>query len=45
MLSAFIPQTDASAFQGVKNVLLVDASIVRQEGARQNQQHYSFINT
>ncbi len=38
MLSAFIPQTDAFAFQGVKNVLLVDASVVRQEGARQDQQ-------
>ncbi len=38
MLSALIPAVDASAFEGVKNVLLVDASTVRQKGAQQHQQ-------
>lgn len=38
MLSVLVPAADASAFKGVKNVLLVDASTVRQEGAQQNQQ-------
>lgn len=38
MLSALVPAVDVSAFRGVKNVLLVDTSTVRQEGARQHQQ-------
>jgi len=38
MLSALVPAADAPAFEGIKNVLLVDASTVRQEGARQHQQ-------
>lgn len=38
MLSSLIPSPSAPAFEGVKNVLLVDASVVRQEGAQQRQQ-------
>lgn len=38
MLSSFLPQTDISAFGKIKNVLLVDASVVRQNGAKQEQQ-------
>ena len=38
LLSAFLPATDISAFGGVKNVLLVDASVIRQDGKQQNQQ-------
>ena len=38
LLSAFLPATDSSAFGGVKNVLLVDASVIRQDGKQQNQQ-------
>lgn len=38
MLSELVPAADASAFEGVKNVLLADASTVRQEGAQQDQQ-------
>lgn len=38
MLSTLIPAAGASAFAGVKNVLLVDASTIRQEGAQQFQQ-------
>ena len=38
LLSAFLPATDSSAFDGVKNVLLVDTSIIRQDGKQQNQQ-------
>ncbi len=38
LLSAFLPVTDSSAFDGVKNVLLVDTSIIRQDGKQQNQQ-------
>lgn len=38
LLSEFLPTADISAFEGVKNVLLVDASVIRQEGEEQNQQ-------
>ncbi len=38
LLSAFLPAADISAFDGVKNVLLVDASVIRQNGKQQNQQ-------
>ncbi len=38
LLSAVLPATDISAFGGVKNVLLVDASVIRQDGKQQNQQ-------
>lgn len=39
MLSSFIPfQTDTPALTETKNVLLIDASAVRQEGKQQNQQ-------
>ena len=38
MLSSFLPQADISAFGKVKNVLLVDASVVRQNGKKQEQQ-------
>ncbi len=37
MLSALVPAVDVSAFEGMKHVLLVDASTVCQEGARQQQ--------
>lgn len=39
ILSSFLPfQTDAVDLKKIKEVLLVDASIVRQEGKQQNQQ-------
>lgn len=38
LLSAILPAADASAFEGVKNVLLVDGSVIRQDGAQQAQQ-------
>ena len=38
MLSSIFPPADVSAFEGVKNVLLVDASVIRQEGKQQKQQ-------
>ncbi len=38
LLSTFLPATDISAFDGVKNVLLVDASVIRQNGKQQHQQ-------
>lgn len=38
MLSTLVPATGARAFKGVKNVLLVDASAICQEGAKQHQQ-------
>ncbi len=38
MLSSFLPGTNVSAFGGVKNVLLADASVIRQEGTQQEQQ-------
>ena len=37
MLSSFLPQADISAFGKIKNVLLVDASVVRQNGKKQEQ--------
>ena len=38
MLSSFIPGPDISAYRKIKNVLLVDASVVRQNGKNQEQQ-------
>ena len=38
LLSAILPAADASTFEGVKNVLLVDGSVIRQDGAQQEQQ-------
>lgn len=38
LLSAFLPAADLSAFDGVKNVLLADASVIRQSGNQHNQQ-------
>ena len=38
LLSAFLPTADISAFDDVKNVLLVDASVIRQNGKQQKQQ-------
>ena len=38
LLSAFLPTSDISAFGRVKNVLLVDASVIRQDGKQQDQQ-------
>lgn len=38
LLSALLPAADSSAFAGVKNVLLADASVIRQEGVQQEQQ-------
>ncbi len=38
MLPSILPSADVSAFVGVKNVLLVDAPIIRQEGKQQEQQ-------
>lgn len=38
LLSSFLPAADASAFAGVKNALLADASVIRQEGMRQERQ-------
>ena len=38
LLSAFLPTADISAFDGVKNVLLADASVMRQNGKQQKQQ-------
>lgn len=32
LLSSILPATDISAFERVKNVLLVDASVIRQHG-------------
>ena len=37
LLSAFLPAADVSAFDGVKNVLLADASVIRQNGKQQHQ--------
>ena len=37
LLSDFLPTADSSAFDGVKNVLLVDASVIRQNGKQQDQ--------
>ncbi len=38
MLSSFIADTDIPACRGIKNVLLVDASVIRQEDRQQEQQ-------
>ena len=38
LLSSILPAADISAFKSVKNVLLVDASVIRQDGIQQNQQ-------
>ena len=38
LLSAFLPAMDISAFDNVKNVLLVDASVICQNGKQQHQQ-------
>ena len=38
MLSSFLPKADISTFGKIKNVLLVDASVVRQNGKKQEQQ-------
>lgn len=38
LLSSLLSSADSSAFAGVKNVLLVDASVIRQDGKQQNQQ-------
>lgn len=38
MLSSFLTGTDIPASKGIKNVLLVDASVIRQEGRQQEQQ-------
>lgn len=38
MLSSFLPKADISVFGKIKNVLLVDASVVRQDGKNQEQQ-------
>ena len=38
LLSAFLPAADISAFDGVKNVLPADASVIRQNGKQQHQQ-------
>lgn len=38
LLSSLLTSADSPAFAGVKNVLLVDASVIRQDGKRQDQQ-------
>ena len=38
LLSSILPAADISAFESGKNVLLVDASVIRQDGIQQNQQ-------
>lgn len=38
MLSSFLPEPDISAYGKIKNVLLVDASVIRQDGKKQEQQ-------
>ena len=38
MLSSLLPAVDASCFAGVEQVLLVDASVIRQQGQQQEQQ-------
>ncbi|MDE5697146.1 MAG: hypothetical protein K2I96_07050, partial [Lachnospiraceae bacterium] len=46
ILSSFLTGTDISTPRGIKNVLLVDASVIRQEGRQQEQQriHLSIVN-
>lgn len=38
MLLSFLPEPDMSAFGKIKNVLLVDASVIRQDGKKQEYQ-------
>lgn len=38
MLSSFLPGPDMSVYGKIKNVLLVDASVIRQDGKKQEQQ-------
>ena len=38
MLSSFLKEPDISAYGKIKNVLLVDASVIRQDGKKQEQQ-------
>lgn len=38
MLSSFLKEPDISAYGKIKNVLLVDASVIRQNGKKQEQQ-------
>lgn len=38
MLSSFLKEPDLSAFGKIKNILLVDASVIRQDGKKQEQQ-------
>lgn len=38
MLSSFLKEPDRSAYGKIKNVLLVDASVIRQDGKKQEQQ-------
>ena len=38
LLSSLLPEADTSSFAGVKQVLLVDASVIRQQGQQQEQQ-------
>ncbi len=38
LLPSFLPKPDISGFGRIKNVLLVDASVVRQDGKKQEQQ-------
>ena len=38
MLSSFLPGPDMSDYGKIKNVLLVDASVIRQDGKKQEQQ-------
>lgn len=38
LLLSLLPAADTSALEGAKNVLLVDASVIRQDGRRQEQQ-------
>ena len=38
LLPSFLPEPDMSGFGRTKNVLLVDASVVRQDGKKQEQQ-------
>ncbi len=38
MLSSFLPGPDMSVYGKMKNVLLVDASVIRQDGKKQEQQ-------
>lgn len=38
MLSSFLPKADMSGFEKIKNVLLVDATVIRQNGKNRQQQ-------